>query len=134
MNNPISCGRSRMAWRCEKRFSGSLLIGRTARQRSSHANNMSTLLIHGGHIIDPKNGLDGVMDILIRDGKIAQVGKGLKEKADKSVDAKGLIVTPGLVDMHVHFREPGREDKETLETGSRAALAGGVTSVVTMPN
>ena len=95
---------------------------------------MSTLLIHGGHIIDPKNGLDGVMDILIRDGKIAQVGKGLKEKADKSVDAKGLIVTPGLVDMHVHFREPGREDKETLETGSRAALAGGVTSVVTMPN
>lgn len=95
---------------------------------------MSTLRIHGGHVIDPKNGIDDVVDILVSDGKVAKVGKGLKEKADKSIDAKGLIVTPGLVDIHVHFREPGREDKETLETGSRAALAGGVTSVVTMPN
>ena len=95
---------------------------------------MSTLLIHGGHVIDPKNGLDGVVDILVRDGKVAKVGKGLKEKADKDIDAKGLTVTPGLIDIHVHFREPGREDKETLETGSKAALAGGITSVVTMPN
>src|SRR3989344_5179437 len=95
---------------------------------------MSTLLIHGGHVIDPKNGLDGVVDILVRDGKVAKAGKGLKEKADKDIDAKGLTVTPGLIDIHVHFREPGREDKETLETGSKAALAGGITSVVTMPN
>ena len=95
---------------------------------------MSTLLIHGGHVIDPKNGLDEVADILVRDGKVAKVGKGIKEKADKDIDAKGLTVTPGLIDMHVHFREPGREDKETLETGSKAALAGGITSVVTMPN
>src|SRR3989344_9508526 len=95
---------------------------------------MSTLLIAGGHVIDPKNGVDGVADVFVRDGKIAAVGKSLKEKADKKDDAKGLTVTPGLIDLHVHFREPGREDKETLETGSRAALAGGITSAVAMPN
>lgn len=74
------------------------------------------------------------MDIFVRDGKVAAIGKNLKEKASKRIDASGLVVTPGLIDMQVHFREPGREDKETLETGSMAALAGGVTSVVTMPN
>jgi dihydroorotase len=95
---------------------------------------MSTLLIQNGHIVDPKNGKNGVADIFIKDGKIAAIGKHLKEKASKKIDATGLTVTPGLVDMQVHFREPGREDKETLETGSWAALAGGVTSVVTMPN
>ncbi len=89
---------------------------------------MSTVLIRGGHVIDPKNGVDGIADILVSDGTIAKVAKNLKDKADTDVDARGLTVMPGLVDMHVHFREPGREDKETLETGSKAALAGGVTS------
>ncbi len=95
---------------------------------------MTTLLIQNGRIVDPKNKRDGVADIFIKDGKIAAIGKSLKEKAQKKIDATGLVVTPGLIDMQVHFREPGREDKETLETGSMAALAGGITSVVTMPN
>src|SRR3989338_3324966 len=95
---------------------------------------MSTLRIKGGRVVDPKNGIDALADVFIQDGKIAHVGSDSKEKADKTIDAKGLVVTPGLIDMHVHFREPGREDRETIETGSMAALAGGVTSVVTMPN
>ncbi|HTR18673.1 MAG TPA: dihydroorotase [Candidatus Paceibacterota bacterium] len=95
---------------------------------------MSTLLIRGGHVIDPKNGIDGQNDVFVRDGKIAAIGKKLKEKADREIDAKGLVVTPGLIDLHVHFREPGREDKETLETGSKAALAGGITAALAMPN
>ncbi|MBI5470667.1 dihydroorotase [Candidatus Kaiserbacteria bacterium] len=95
---------------------------------------MTTLLIKNGRVVDPKNDVDGVMDVFVENGKIAKIGKNLKEKADKTIDASGLVVTPGLIDIQVHFREPGREDKETLETGSMAALAGGVTSVVTMPN
>lgn len=95
---------------------------------------MATLLIKNGHLVDPKNKINGTRDILVKDGKVAKVAKKILTKAGKTIDAKGLVVTPGLVDMQVHFREPGREDKETLETGSHAALAGGVTSVVTMPN
>jgi dihydroorotase len=95
---------------------------------------MTSLLIKNGHMVDPANKIDGPMDILVVDGKIAKVAAGLTDKADETFDAKGLTVTPGLIDMQVHFREPGREDKETLETGSWAALAGGITSVVTMPN
>ncbi len=93
-----------------------------------------SLLITNGHIIDPANKVNEVSDLLIEKGSIAKIGKNLKAKADKTIDAKGLLVTPGLIDLQVHFREPGLEGKETLETGSRAALAGGVTSVVTMPN
>lgn len=85
-------------------------------------------------MIDPKNKIDAVMDVLVRDGKIAAVKKNIKEKADEVIPAKGLVVTPGLIDMHVHFREPGREDKETLETASKAALMGGITAAVAMPN
>jgi len=95
---------------------------------------MTSILIKNGHVIDPANGVDGELDILIVDGKIAEIGSSLKAKAEETIDAKGLTITPGLIDMQVHFREPGREDRETLETGSMAALAGGVTSVVTMPN
>jgi dihydroorotase len=95
---------------------------------------MSTLLIKRGHIIDPANRRDMIGDILVVDGKIKKVGKGIREKADDVIDARGLIVTPGLVDMHVHLREPGREDQETILTASRAALSGGVTSVAAMPN
>ncbi len=95
---------------------------------------MTTLLITNGHVIDPANGIDDKRDILVRDGKIAEVGQSVNAQADKVIDASGLVVTPGLVDLQVHFREPGREDRETLETGSMAALAGGITSVVAMPN
>lgn len=95
---------------------------------------MSTLLIKNGRVIDPSQKLDGVMNVLISEGKVVSVGAAVSEYTDEVIDAAGLAVVPGLVDLQVHFREPGREDKETLETGSRAALAGGVTSVVTMPN
>jgi len=95
---------------------------------------MSSLLIKGGRVIDPATRRDGIADVLVVDGKIKKIAKRISEKAQEVISAKGLIVAPGLVDLHVHFREPGREDMETLLTGSRAALAGGVTSVATMPN
>lgn len=95
---------------------------------------MSTLLIKNGRVIDPASKTDEVLDVFIADGKIQKVGRDISEQAEQIIDASGLVVAPGLVDIHVHFREPGREDMETLETGSRAALAGGITTVVTMPN
>ena len=95
---------------------------------------MSTLLIRGGRVIDPANGRDEIADVFVQDGKIHEIGTQLKVEADDVLDANGLVVTPGLVDLHVHLREPGREDKETIETGGKAALAGGVTTVVAMPN
>ncbi|NBV77415.1 dihydroorotase [bacterium] len=93
-----------------------------------------TLLIKNGHVVDPQNNIDEQFDVLVEDGVIAKVAKKISDKAQKIIDAKGLVVTPGLIDMQVHLREPGREDKETIETGSKAALAGGITSVVAMPN
>ena len=97
-------------------------------------NNMTNILIKNGRIIDPKNNLDDVLDVLVRDGKIAKVEKGITDNADTTIDASGLVVTPGLIDLQVHMREPGREDRETIETASRAAIAGGITSAVVMPN
>ena len=93
---------------------------------------MSTILIRGGRVIDPANGLDAVADVLVRDGKIASVGKAAK--ASETIEAKGLVVCPGLIDMHVHLREPGKEEEETIASGSAAAIAGGFTSVAAMPN
>ncbi len=94
-----------------------------------------TLLIRGGRVVDPANGRDGEMDVLIENGKIARVSRGLKATEGTPVlEAKGMVVVPGLVDMHVHLREPGRENAETIETGTRAAAAGGVTTVACMPN
>jgi dihydroorotase len=95
---------------------------------------MSSLLITNGHLIDPKNNRDEVINLLVVDGVISEVGCTATTKADEVLDATGLVVAPGLVDLQVHFREPGREDKETIETGSRAALKGGVTTAVAMPN
>lgn len=95
---------------------------------------MSTLLIKNGRVVDPANARDGVADVFVQDGVIAEIGTHLDHAADETIDATGLVVTPGLVDIHVHLREPGREDMETLETGSKAALAGGITAVATMPN
>lgn len=95
---------------------------------------MTSLLIKNAHVIDPANKINGVCHVFIKDGKIVAVGKDTPAKAETEIDAKGLTLTPGLIDMQVHFREPGREDKETIETGSKACLAGGITSAVAMPN
>ncbi len=94
---------------------------------------MSTLLIRNGRVIDPARYLDEVRDVWIVDGRFAP--EGLQPaRADETLDATGLLVMPGLVDVHVHLREPGNEAAETLETGCAAALAGGYTSIICMPN
>ncbi len=96
---------------------------------------MLSLIIRNGRVIDPNSAYDGVADVLIRDGVIAAVGTNLSAPQGSNVfDASGLIVAPGFIDMHVHLREPGFEHAETIETGARAAAAGGFTSVCPMPN
>ena len=92
------------------------------------------LLIKNGRVVDPANNLDEVLDILIEDIRITKIAKNIKAEVDKVIDAAGKIVMPGAVDMHTHLREPGREDKETVLSATRAALAGGVTSLLAMPN
>lgn len=93
-----------------------------------------SILVKNGHIVDPANSIDEVKDILIEGAQISKVASNLAASAETVIDAKGKIVIPGLVDMHVHLREPGRENKETVASGTRAALKGGVTSVLAMPN
>jgi dihydroorotase len=93
------------------------------------------LLLKGGRVIDPANGVDGVRDLLIVDGVIAKTGVDLPADGATVIDVPaGLIVTPGLIDMHVHLREPGQEHKETVATGTASAVAGGFTAVACMPN
>lgn len=92
------------------------------------------LMLKGGRVINPGKNFDEICDILVEDGKIKAIGKNLENDADEIVDAAGKIVTPGLIDMHVHFREPGQEAKEDFSTGSYAAAAGGYTRVGVMPN
>lgn len=93
-----------------------------------------SLLIKGGFVIDPKNKIEKNLDILIEGGKILEIGENLSAEGAEVYDAKGCVVAPGLIDLHVHFREPGYEYKEDIETGSKAAARGGVTTVVCMPN
>ena len=98
-------------------------------------NAMNSLLLTGGRVIDPANQLDAVADVLIQDGKISAVGKGLSAPAGvERLDVAGKIVAPGLIDLHVHLREPGQTAKENIATGTAAAARGGFTSVVCMPN
>ena len=92
------------------------------------------ILIKNGRVIDPINRLDETLDILVEDSKISKVIKNIKVEADKIIEAEGKIVIPGCVDMHVHLREPGREDKETICSATKAALHGGITSLLAMPN
>ncbi len=92
------------------------------------------LLIQGGRVLDPAHGIDGPLDLLIEDGKIVQIGESLRAEDAQVLDASGLTAAPGLVDMHVHLREPGFEAKETVATGCAAAARGGVTTLVAMPN
>jgi len=95
-----------------------------------------SLLIRGGHVIDPAARINVPMDILLRDGRVAEVALPNKVRgtADEKFDARGLIVAPGFIDLHVHLREPGQSYKETIASGTAAAAAGGFTSVCTMPN
>jgi dihydroorotase len=95
---------------------------------------MITLRITNGRVIDPAQGIDQVTDLWLRGEHILGVGPHPSTHADRTLDAAGKIVCPGLIDMHVHLREPGREEDETIATGTAAALAGGVTSVACMPN
>src|ERR1700690_4012550 len=95
---------------------------------------MPSLLITGGRVIDPASQLDGPADVLIRGGRIESIGTGLRDSEADVYDARGAIVAPGFIDMHVHLREPGIEHAETIETGARAAAAGGFTSICCMPN
>ena len=96
---------------------------------------MSATIIRDGRVIDPANKRDEVVDLLIVDGKIAPLSQlsALNSQPDE-LDASGLIVAPGLIDMHVHLREPGFGHKETIESGARAAAVGGFTTIVCMPN
>ena len=94
-----------------------------------------TILIKGGHVINPATQMDEVADVLIEDQKIKKIGKELPEKeAERVINADGCYVMPGFIDMHVHFRDPGFEQKEDIYTGMQAAAHGGYTTVLTMPN
>ncbi|MED5454156.1 MAG: dihydroorotase [Verrucomicrobiota bacterium] len=98
---------------------------------------MSSILLKGGHLIDPANGRDETADVLLVDGRVAAVGSDAQGQAPEGVsevDVTGKIVCPGLIDIHVHFREPGQTAKESIETGAAAAAKGGFTTVVCMPN
>lgn len=96
---------------------------------------MSTTCIRGGRVLDPVSGRDGVADVLLRDGKVAEIGPHLDTPPGSHIiDATGLLVIPGLVDIHTHLREPGQEHKETIRTGTEAAAAGGFTTLCCMPN
>ncbi len=92
------------------------------------------LLIKNGHVLDPAAGCDGLYDVLAEDGKVARIAPEIQEEADQVIDASGCWVVPGLIDLHVHLRDPGLTYKETLATGSRAAARGGFTSICPMPN
>src|ERR1700677_2418112 len=96
----------------------------------------ASLLIKGGHVIDPAAKINAPMDVLLRDGRVAEIAlpNKVRGSADEKFDARGLIVAPGFIDLHVHLREPGQNYKETIATGTAAAAAGGFTSVCTMPN
>src|ERR1700722_15510875 len=95
-----------------------------------------SLLIKGGNLTDPATRLDAPMDVLLKDGRVAEVAAPgqIKGGADEKFDARGLVVAPGFIDLHVHLREPGQTHKETIATGTAAAAAGGFTSVCAMPN
>lgn len=94
------------------------------------------ILIKGGRVVDPEKKKETVLDIFIKDGIVAEIGKGINKTGDDTevIDAKNLAVCPGFVDMHVHLRDPGFEDEETIESGALAAVKGGITAVACMPN
>ncbi len=95
---------------------------------------MSRLLLKGGRVVDPARKVDAVLDVLLADDTVEAVGARISPRGAQVLDMKGLVVCPGFIDLHAHLREPGREDKETIATGTRAAAAGGFTAVCAMPN
>ena len=96
---------------------------------------MASLLIKGGRVVDPSQGIDGQYDVLIENGRVVKIEKNISEtEATEVLDVDGLIVSPGFIDLHSHLRDPGQEWKEDIETGSQAAVAGGITSVCCMAN
>jgi dihydroorotase len=103
---------------------------------ASDKSKTASLLIKGGHVIDPAAKINAPKDLLLRDGRVAEIAEPgkIRGSADEKFDARGLIVAPGFIDLHVHLREPGQSYKETIATGTAAAAAGGFTSVSTMPN
>lgn len=92
------------------------------------------ILIQNGHVIDPPTGKDGIFDVLIEEDKIVKVERRIEDRADRVIDAEGCYVMPGFIDLHVHLRDPGLTHKETLETGGKAAVKGGITTMCAMPN
>ena len=96
---------------------------------------MTSMLLKNVHVIDPAAGRNGHFDVLVENGRIARVGKDIPANAAHVVELPaGCVLTPGLIDIHVHLREPGQEHKETIATGTQAAVAGGFTAVACMPN
>jgi dihydroorotase len=95
---------------------------------------VTDFLLSGGRVVDPARGVDAAADVLVRDGVVAAVGAGVGSSGAEVIDCAGAVVAPGLVDAHTHLREPGREDEETIASGSAAAAAGGFTAVCAMPN
>ncbi len=112
-----------MAWRCGWPFCSSTQEGK-----------LSSILVKGARVIDPASNLDAKRDILIRERKIARIEKSVADRKARVINARDLIVVPGLIDLHCHLRDPGRPDEETIATGSNAAIAGGFTSICCMPN
>src|SRR6202012_21705 len=101
------------------------------------SHSMNAIIIRNGHLIDPSAGVDALKDILLRDGRVAEIAGPNKLKAVNGTEilhATGLTVAPGLIDIHVHLREPGQSHKETIASGTAAAAAGGFTRVAAMPN
>lgn len=101
---------------------------------SSAPDRESRILLRGGHLVDAASGFDGVQDILVEGERIAAIGANLRAPGAREVDLSGLHVSAGLIDMHVHLREPGKADEETIASGARAAVTGGITSVAAFPN
>jgi dihydroorotase len=95
---------------------------------------MTRLLLKGGRVVDPAQGIDATLDVLLEEDRVEEVGPRVSSRGAQVLEMKGLAVCPGFIDVHTHLREPGREDKETIATGTRAAAAGGFTTVCAMPN
>lgn len=115
------------------RGAGTPRAERTVRMQGNGVEDM-TILIKGGRVVNPAAGMDEIADVFVENGRVSRMEKNINVRADQEIDAKGCFVMPGFIDMHVHLRDPGYEEKEDIETGSRAAAHGGYTTILAMPN